>query len=78
MTLVLTDTDGNPIANTDGQPADIQTQLWTPDRYYLDERALTIPCETAPGDYLLLTGIYDPENPAESSPVYLTTLTVGD
>ncbi len=78
MTLVLTDTDGNPIVNADGQPAGIQTQLWIPDRYYLDERALTIPCETEPGDYLLLTGIYDPENPAESSPVYLTTLTVDE
>lgn len=78
MTLVLTDTDGNPITNTDGQPAGIQTQLWTPDRYYLDERELTIPCDTEAGDYLLLTGIYDPENPADSSPVYLTTLTVGE
>jgi hypothetical protein len=86
-TFVLTTTDGAPITQNDNSPADILTGLWQPDRLYFDRRTLTLPCDTAPGDYWLLVGVYDyttitlldasyPDGTGVSSPAYLTTITV--
>ncbi len=87
MTLVIADADGQGITQTDDIPAGIFTQQWLPEKPYLDERTVTIPCDTPPGEYLLLTGIYDyetVESLAVSTPdgtplgelAYLTTLFV--
>ncbi|RMF77177.1 MAG: hypothetical protein D6737_18465 [Chloroflexi bacterium] len=87
MTLVLVDANGIGIVNTDGTPADSYTETWQPARLYLDERTLTIPCDLPPGEYPLLTGLYDletvetlPVTLPDGSPVvghaYLTTLIV--
>lgn len=87
LTLALAGQDGVGIASSDGTPANTLMQQWQPSQLYLDERHLTIPCDTPPGAYNLLTGLYNFENgdalPAalpDGSPVgdllYLTTLTV--
>ncbi len=87
-TLVITDTDGQGIVQTDDIPADVFTQQWLPEHPYLDERTVTIPCDTPPGEYMLLTGVYDyetVESLAVATPdgvplgelAYLTTLFVG-
>lgn len=86
-TLVLTDVNGNAIANEDGQPGELSTQLWLPTQQYVDERTLDIPCDIEPGEYLLLTGMYYYQDPANlpirfpdgsdiGSLMYLTTLFV--
>jgi hypothetical protein len=87
LTMVLADESGNGILNADGSPADILTGLWQPGQFYLDERSLALPCDLPPGEYPLLTGIYQPEtgerlpvrdssgNPREGL-LYLTTIQV--
>lgn len=89
VTLVLTTTDGENIAQNDGPPADTLLQLWRPNRLYVDARQLTIPCDTPAGEYVLLIGVYNYETLA-SRPIktkdgadigtraYLTTLFVSE
>jgi hypothetical protein len=87
MTLVLADIGGVGIVRTDGAPSNFLPQLWQVGESYLDERALTIPCDTQPGEYPLLLGLYNfetleslpaalPDGTPVSSLVYLTTLYV--
>lgn len=87
MTLTLADVDGIGIVQADGAPANVLTQLWIPGDDYLDKRSLTIPCDAEPGEYALLTGLYDTESVtplsftaangvAGDGLVYLTTLVV--
>ena len=92
-TLVIAGADGNGIANADDVPGGIYpTSLWQPGQIYFDERVLTIPCDTAAGEYPLLLGMYAlpiDEQPLEMLPIhtsageptgrryeYLTTLQV--
>ncbi|MFP4323935.1 MAG: hypothetical protein ACLFTK_15890 [Anaerolineales bacterium] len=61
---------------------------WAIGEYYLDWRALDIPCGAAPGDYMLVLGVFRPEPLRELAIVrgddaaitgyraFLTTLTV--
>ncbi len=58
MTLALIG-DAGSIANTDGPPGGLQTELWLPEKLYLDNRAVTVPCDLAPGEYELVYGVYD-------------------
>lgn len=85
MTAVIADASGNGIAKSDGAPGDLLMQLWRPDRPYVDERSITVPCDTAPGEYVLLLGVYDfdtldklpvsdASGAALGSPTYLTTI----
>lgn len=85
MTLVLADSGGVGIARADGAPSNFLPQLWQPGVSYLDERILTIPCDSQPGDYPLLIGLYNfetvepllaalPDGVPVSSQIYLTTL----
>jgi len=87
LTFVMANSEGMGVTRTDSAPAGILTTRWQADQLYLDERTLTIPCDTQPGEYPLLIGIYEPEElvtlPAttpEGAPVgeqvYLTTLFV--
>ncbi len=87
MTLTLADLNGVGMVRADGTPAGVLMQQWEPDRLYLDERSLAVPCETPPGDYVLLAGIYNFENgdalaatSADGAPLgdlaYLTTVHV--
>ncbi|MBZ0293635.1 MAG: hypothetical protein K8L99_13795, partial [Anaerolineae bacterium] len=87
MTLVLAGADGVGVAQTDGAPAGVLTQLWRPGDAYLDERVLAVPCDIQPGQYALLMGWYDaeditplPYSTANGDPggnlLYLTTLVV--
>ena len=58
-TLALAGPDGNGIANADDMPGGVfLTSMWQPGELYFDERALTIPCDIADGDYSLLLGMY--------------------
>jgi hypothetical protein len=90
MTLVIVDgATGQGAANTDGPPLGRPAYSMQPDRLYADERAVTVPCDAAPGEYPLMLGFYQVVNsqilPLEASlpdktPVgnlaYLTTLFV--
>ncbi len=89
LTLALAGPDGSGIVNADGAPAGLITGLWEAERLYVDERALTIPCDTPPGELLLLVGLYDvnsgqsvdlsqPDGAPLGPRGYLTTLFVGD
>jgi hypothetical protein len=58
--------DGIPLAQADGPPlaGDYPTSLWQPGIWIADVRELTIPEDISPGDYRLLTGFYDAQDPA--------------
>jgi hypothetical protein len=75
------------VARSDGNPSPVLTQQWRPGWLYVDERQLTLPCDLEPGEYPLLTGLYNfrtleslPVTTSEGAPLgellYLTTLLV--
>lgn len=61
LTLVLADSGGIGVARTDSEPANVLTGLWQPNQLYLDVRTVAVPCDASPGEYPLLTGLYDPD-----------------
>ncbi len=89
LTLTLADAGGMGLARADGSPGALLPLLWTVGRLYPDVRAVTVPCDAAPGEYTLLAGLYDYET-LEKLPVtlpdgtplgalaYLTTVYVGE
>ena len=42
-------------------PGTLQTTLWQPWGYVRDSHTVPVPAGTPPGDYLLVTGLYDPK-----------------
>jgi hypothetical protein len=60
-TLVLEDSNGEVIAQSDAGLANIPMQLWSVGQFYFDARALDVPCGLPPGDYTLKFGVYDVE-----------------
>ena len=89
LTLVLADAGGMGVARADGSPGALLPMLWTAGQLYPDERTVTVPCDAAPGEYVLLAGLYDYET-LETLPVtfpdgtpldglaYLTTVYVSE
>ena len=77
MTLVLAGPDGVGITRSDGSPSPVLMGQWHPGQLYLDERTLTIPCDTPPGSYNLLAGLYNFDSGVPLGDlVYLTTVTL--
>ena len=87
LTLTLAGADGVGIARSDGTPAGLLMQQWQPEQLYLDERSLQVPCDTPPGEYPLLLGLYNfetgealpatlPDGATVGALAYLTTLFV--
>jgi hypothetical protein len=58
------DAEGNRIAQSDGQPAfwTRPTSSWAPGERIQDRHTLTLPVNLSPGDYLLIAGLYLPQN----------------
>ena len=56
--------DGEPIAQSDSEPAGgfDPTDTWQPGRLVLDRRALLVPRNTPPGTYAVYAGLYNPED----------------
>jgi hypothetical protein len=56
--------DGSLLVQSDGEPAGWTrpTTGWAPGEVVLDERVLNIPADALPGQYPLVTGLYDPES----------------
>jgi hypothetical protein len=81
----LLDAEGNRMAQSDGQPAlwTRPTSSWTPGERIQDRHALTLPVNLHPGDYLLITGLYLPQNGTRlvtvggESSVTITQLRIG-
>ena len=89
LTLILADDDGDGQKNSvdDTAPADQFTSEWQPDRYYLDQTELQIPCDIDAGSYDLLMAMKEtlsgaplsfgyPDGSIIGREYYLTTLTV--
>ena len=56
----LVDTDNNLYAGQDNlHPGSLQTTLWQPWGFVQDPHAIPVPPGTPPGDYFLVTGLYD-------------------
>lgn len=70
--IQLLDSNGVLVAQRDSEPGGNQalTTLWQVDEIVVDNHALAIP-DLAPGDYRLIIGLYDSQNPE-------SRLTVGD
>ncbi len=62
--LQLLDSNGVLVAQRDSEPGGNQalTTLWQPGEIVVDNHALAIP-DLAPGNYTLILGLYDSENP---------------
>ena len=89
LTFILADDDGDGQKNSvdDTAPADQFTSEWQPDRYYLDQTELQIPCDTAAGSYDLLMAMKEtlsgaplsfgyPDGGIIGREYYLTTLRI--
>jgi hypothetical protein len=77
IAFVMVDADGVAVARTEGESA-VSSKQWEPDTRYLDQRSLTIPCETSPGSYPLMLGVYNFETTAAYGELtYLTNVVVG-
>jgi hypothetical protein len=61
--LHLLNPDGSLLTQSDGEPAGWTrpTTGWAPGEVVLDERILTFPADAPPGQYVLVTGLYDPD-----------------
>jgi len=59
--LHLVGRDGAPVAQWDGPPVQglLPTSLWRMDDAIVDERVLDLPADLPPGEYRLVTGLYD-------------------
>ncbi|HEX2906497.1 MAG TPA: hypothetical protein VHO69_06525, partial [Phototrophicaceae bacterium] len=58
VTLALADAGGQGLAQEDVWGAITKPLYWEANQTYLDQRALTIPCNTPSGDYSLVIGAY--------------------
>ncbi len=60
----LLDTEGNRVAQSDGQPAlwTRPTSTWSPGERVEDRHALSLPVDLPSGNYTLITGLYLPDN----------------
>ncbi|MEO1439373.1 MAG: hypothetical protein AAFV33_03160 [Chloroflexota bacterium] len=87
MQIVMVDTNGERVTDANAPLGAVATSLWETGRFTVDVRPLLVPCDTPPGEYPLVMGVYDPEtlepvpvvdengNPTENQ-MYLTTLFV--
>lgn len=68
--IQLLNSEGVLVAQRDSEPSGNQalTTLWRPSETVVDNHALAIP-DLAPGDYTLILGLYDSENPESRLPV---------
>lgn len=84
---VMVDETGNGIAEANAPLGSVPASIWEAERSTLDVRLLTVPCDTPPGEYPLIFGVYHPETLAplpvtdgDDNPLgnqlYLTTLFV--
>ncbi len=87
MQIVMVDADGGEVTDSNAPLGLSPTSLWQAGAFSLDVRPLTVPCDTPPGEYPLIMGVYDPDTlaplpatAADGNPVgnqvYLTTLFV--
>lgn len=67
----LLDENGFLVAQRDAEPAGgaAPTTTWEPGATIIDRHALLIPPDLLPGDYTLITGLYDMNAPLERLPV---------
>jgi 4-amino-4-deoxy-L-arabinose transferase-like glycosyltransferase len=64
------DPTGPPVAQHDGIPAagTRPTTGWAPGEVITDPHAFPLPADLAPGDYLVIAALYDPEQPDQPRP----------
>ena len=64
MFIHLVDSQGNKIAQADGQPVNWSrpSSTWVVGEEIVDRHGLWLPPETLPGVYTLLVGLYNPAN----------------
>lgn len=87
MQIVMVNPNGGAITESNLPLGRVPTRLWELNRYALDVRPLQVPCDTPPGTYPLIMGVYDPDTLAPlpaftpagdpvGNQIYLTTVTV--
>jgi mannosyltransferase len=84
ISLQLLDSRNQVIAQQDGEPAGgtAPTDQWQPGQITVDNRGLLIPFGTPPGEYRLVTAVYDPAtgvrlSSAQGDAAQVDTITVG-
>jgi len=67
----LLNNEGVLVAQRDSEPGggEMLTTLWQADEAVLDNHALSIPADLPAGDYTLIIGLYDADDPASRLPV---------
>ncbi len=87
MQIVMVDGDGRRVTDFNAPLGAVATSLWEAGRYTVDARPINVPCDTLPGEYPLVMGVYNPDTldpapvaGADGAPLgnqlYLTTLFV--
>jgi len=84
--LQLLNSDGVLAAQRDSEPAGglSLTTTWQPNSPIIDNHALAIPSDLAVGDYTLILGLYDIDNPEDrlmvndATYVEITTVSIGE
>ena len=61
LQAVLVDENGERVADANAPLGAVPTSIWEVGRYTVEARPVTVPCETAPGEYPLILGVYDPD-----------------
>lgn len=69
--IQLLNSDGVLVAQRDSEPGGglELTTNWQPDTIIVDNHALALPPDLPPGEYTLITGLYDLNNPSSRLPV---------
>ena len=67
--LHFVDENGAIAAQQDSEPAGSPTTAWQPGEIIVDNQAVLLPPDLAPGEYRLLLGLYQLDDPAERLPV---------
>ena len=71
----LLNAGGVLVAQRDSEPAggSQPTTSWQPDSIVNDQHGLTLPTDLSPGNYQIIVGLYDPDNPEQRLPVATQT-----
>ena len=60
LQIVMVDADGGAVAEANAPLGSVPTRIWEVGMSTPDMRPLVVPCDTPPGEYPLIMGVYDP------------------
>ena len=71
MQIVMVDASGQMVTESNNPLGRVPTSIWPTGHYTAEARPLVVPCDTPPGEYPLIMGVYNPDT-LETLPVQAT------